>query len=759
MMLPRRALLDHQPGDVLGAEERAGQVDGELAGPALERHVEHAQAAEDARVVDEDVDAAQVSRTRATIAWTCASSVTSHTRPSASPPRRLIHAAHCWALSATTSTHATRAPSSASPLGDAAADVRAGAGHDRDLACELHASTASSEPSARPGGDARALIVTREGDYNRRGGGGQMMRLSGTLAHRRGARSFLLTSHACARRRPGRPPRLADLIRAYDDDVTPYYPFTASEVGLRQYDRVLANDIGEEYRSGMQALCTRYLARPAPRRRGRARRPERLAYDVFEHRLRSCLDGFRFPWHLLPVNQVGQYLAQPLSRHGCRPRQPSVQDRAELPGLPRPHRRLRHLDGHGDRQHACRRRARHDPAARVMLKVLPQLDAHIVDDPRTSLFYEPIRNFPAPFDEATRRRLTAGYIEAIREQDRAGLPAVADVHPGRVPAALPDVVRPQRPARRPRVVRLRGAVRRRRRTYAGRDLRPRASPRSRASAPPWPRCGRRSPPPGSRSSTRYRSIDELLKGYAQLRARRRRARCPSCSAVSRGPGSRSARSSRSASGRCPRATRPPSLDGARPGVFYLNSADVRSERQRRRLRNLFLHEAVPGHHFQVALQRENAALPGYRRFGWYTAFGEGWALYAESLGTSWASNATAATGSAMLGGELFRAAAAGRRRGPARQGLDARAGDRLPRRTDAGQRARGRALHGLARPGARLQDRPAQVPRTCAAGPRRRSAPAFDVRAFHDELLRDGAMPLSVLESKMDRWIAVRRRS
>jgi len=55
---------------------------------------------------------------------------------------------------------------------------------------------------------------------------------------------------------PARP--LADIVRAYDADITPYHPFTASEAGLRQYDRVLANDIGAEYRGGMLAICTRY---------------------------------------------------------------------------------------------------------------------------------------------------------------------------------------------------------------------------------------------------------------------------------------------------------------------------------------------------------------------------------------------------------------------------------------------------------------------------------------------------------------------
>src|SRR5262249_24962779 len=101
------------------------------------------------------------------------------------------------------------------------------------------------------------------------------------------------------------PPALAELVRAYDDELAPYNPFTASEAGLHQYDRVLANDIGADYRRGMLELCTRYrdaLGRPDA---GRLGADERVTYDAFLYRVTSCVDGFRFPWHLVPVNQVG----------------------------------------------------------------------------------------------------------------------------------------------------------------------------------------------------------------------------------------------------------------------------------------------------------------------------------------------------------------------------------------------------------------------------------------------------------------------
>ena len=76
---------------------------------------------------------------------------------------------------------------------------------------------------------------------------------------------------------------------------------------------------------------------------------------------------------------------------------------------------------------------------------------------------------------------------------------------------------------------------------------------------------------------------------------------------------------------------PGSLDGTRPGVFYVPIPNVR-EYNTFSDEDLFLHEAIPGHHFQISLQQEDTSLPDFRKTLWYSAYGEGWALYCESLG-------------------------------------------------------------------------------------------------------------------------------
>ena len=76
---------------------------------------------------------------------------------------------------------------------------------------------------------------------------------------------------------------------------------------------------------------------------------------------------------------------------------------------------------------------------------------------------------------------------------------------------------------------------------------------------------------------------------------------------------------------------PGSNDGIRPGIFYVSVPDVK-EYNTMFDESLFLHEAIPGHHFQISLTQENENLPDFRRYLWVFAYGEGWALYTESLG-------------------------------------------------------------------------------------------------------------------------------
>lgn len=95
-------------------------------------------------------------------------------------------------------------------------------------------------------------------------------------------------------------------------------------------------------------------------------------------------------------------------------------------------------------------------------------------------------------------------------------------------------------------------------------------------------------------------------------------------------------------------------DGSRPGTFYVPIPDVTNYNFYAD-EDLFLHEAIPGHHFQMSLQQENQALPDFRKFNWFGAYGEGWALYTESLGKELGLYNDPYQYFGMLGSEMHRA--------------------------------------------------------------------------------------------------------
>jgi uncharacterized protein (DUF885 family) len=200
-------------------------------------------------------------------------------------------------------------------------------------------------------------------------------------------------------------------------------------------------------------------------------------------------------------------------------------------------------------------------------------------------------------------------------------------------------------------------------------------------------------------------------------------------------------------------------DGSRPGIFYYNSYDLPS-RTTPGMETLFLHEAVPGHHFQISLAQENAALPAFMRFGGNTAYVEGWALYAETL---WKDLGIETDPYQRFGGlddEMLRAM-------------------RLV--VDTGIHAKGWSrdqaiAYMLGHSGMGKTDATAEVERYIAipgqalaykigaltilkekAKAKAELGARFDPRAFHAQVLDTGALPMIVLEEKIDSWIKAQK--
>ena len=200
-------------------------------------------------------------------------------------------------------------------------------------------------------------------------------------------------------------------------------------------------------------------------------------------------------------------------------------------------------------------------------------------------------------------------------------------------------------------------------------------------------------------------------------------------------------------------------DGSRPGVFYFNAYDLPS-RTTPSMVTLYLHEGAPGHHFQISLAQENAALPSFQRFGGNNAYVEGWGLYSETLGRELGVLEDPYQYFGYLDSQLFRAI-----RLVVDTGIHTKGWTRdksIQYILDNSSRGRANATaeteRYIAIPGQALGYMIGNLKITelrrraeAALGPR------FDPRDFHAQILMTGALPLAILEAKIDAWIAAKK--
>ena len=197
-------------------------------------------------------------------------------------------------------------------------------------------------------------------------------------------------------------------------------------------------------------------------------------------------------------------------------------------------------------------------------------------------------------------------------------------------------------------------------------------------------------------------------------------------------------------------------DGSRPGTFYVPIPDVKNYNYYAD-EDLFLHEAIPGHHFQISLQQENTALPDFRKFNWFGAYGEGWALYTESLGKELGLYNDPYQYFGMLSSEMHRAI-----RLVVDTGLHSKAWTReqaikysLENEAESEASIIAEIERYMAIPGQALSYKIGQL----KIIELRKKAETemkdkFDVKVFHQKVLESGVMPLALLEKKINNWIS-----
>ena len=197
-------------------------------------------------------------------------------------------------------------------------------------------------------------------------------------------------------------------------------------------------------------------------------------------------------------------------------------------------------------------------------------------------------------------------------------------------------------------------------------------------------------------------------------------------------------------------------DGSRPGIFYTPIPNVKKFNYTG-METLFAHEAIPGHHYQISLQQENKELPSFRRFSWYGAYGEGWALYTESLGSEIGLYTDPFQKMGNLGDEMHRAIrlvvdVALHTKGWSREKAIAYM---MENEQIDEQGATAEIERYMAIPAQALSYKTGAMKiRELRSKYEKQLGAKFSIAAFHDAILKDGCMPLDVLEKKMDDWAA-----
>ena len=197
-------------------------------------------------------------------------------------------------------------------------------------------------------------------------------------------------------------------------------------------------------------------------------------------------------------------------------------------------------------------------------------------------------------------------------------------------------------------------------------------------------------------------------------------------------------------------------DGSRPGTFYFNAYDLPS-RTTPGMTTLYLHEGAPGHHFQISIAQENEKLPAFMRFGGNTAYVEGWALYSETLGYEMGLFKDPYQRFGTLSDEMLRAMRLVVDTGIHSKGWTReQAIDYMLANSDMGKTdATAEVERYIAIPSQALAYKiGALTILRLKDKAKKELGKKFDVREFHNQVLNTGALPLTVLEKKIDAWIA-----
>lgn len=555
-----------------------------------------------------------------------------------------------------------------------------------------------------------------------------------------------------------------NLVEQYFNDFLKLEPLYATFYGVNDYNDQFGGDLTEAYLKQRHDFNTRYLAEVGKIDRDALPPALQLSYDLFSYDRNVALVDETFPSRFMPINQFYNTVITMVQLGSGDSAQPfkTVQDYKNW---------LSRLDGFINWIGLSQQRMDEGIASKVVLprvlveRLIPQLQAQLVEKVSDSIFYSPINAFPESFSDADKAELTKLYEDKITQHlipsltkltqyfettylpnaratdGWSGLPngkvwyqhlanshttttmPVDDIHQ----IGLSEVAR---------ILSEMDKVRQ----QVGFEGDLTAFFASLSSEPEY----------------FFQDRQGLIDGYMALKDQINTVLpqyfnvMPKADYVVKPVESFREQSAAGAS------YESPAVDGSRPGVFYINTYNLQAQ-PKWGMTTLSLHEAAPGHHFQIAIKQELTGVPQFQRFSGYTAFEEGWALYAEYLGIEMGLFADPYQYFGKLSDEMLRAM-----RLVVDTGLHAKGWTReqaIQYMKDNSPMAETDIVAEVERymaiPGQALSYKVGQLKiLELRAKAEKALGDKFDLRAFHDQILTSGSLPMAVMDQKIERWIA-----
>lgn len=558
--------------------------------------------------------------------------------------------------------------------------------------------------------------------------------------------------------------QLNQLYADYWEAVLKLNPLQATFQGDNRYNDQLPDMGSAEFRKQQHDLAVEWLGKVEKIGDAGLGGQDLLSYRIFVEEQKQSLEGEKFPGWMLPVNQMGSTVSYAVMLGSGQVAQPFKTVKDYDNWLARAGRVPVLLDTEIANMREGIKAGVVQPRV-LMEKVVPQFDALIAAKAEDSQFWGPITAMPADFPAADKERLTAAYRELIEQQlmpaikkqrdfianeylpatrDSVGLDALPDGKAWYAFSAKQMTTTEQTPEQiheigLKEVERIHGEMQAVMEQVG-----------FKGSLQDFFKFMQHD------KQFEFKSEQALLEHYRGLE-KQIEANVPKLFSLTPKAGFEirpieAFRAESAAGGEYMQ----PSEDGSRPGIFYVNTFDLPT-RKTWDAEDLFLHEAIPGHHFQIALQQELQGVPAFRRFGGQTAFIEGWGLYSESLGKDLGVYTDPYSYFGRLQGELWRAV-----RLVVDTGLHSKGWSRqqvldymFANSSVSEPDAVAEAERYIAWPGQALAYKTGELKiQELRKRAEQKLGDKFDIREFHAEVLKDGSVPLDVLDEKIENWIA-----